>query len=104
MDTQVHQGDILLTLIYGYQDSCAVKSYIVHTPNKVCVATAVSYVRIYTYRRFHRFWPDGAAFLNCYNISVADLEIFRGGFSFTKTPAKLEVKTKKEKKVSTSFL
>jgi len=33
---------------------------------------------------------------------VADLEIFRGGFSFTKTPAKLEVKTKK-KKVFTSF-
>jgi len=28
--------------------------------------------------------------------SVADLEIFRGGFSFTKTPAKLEVKTKKK--------
>ena len=29
--------------------------------------------------------------------TVADLEIFRGGFSFTKTPAKLEVKTKKKK-------
>jgi len=29
---------------------------------------------------------------------VADLEIFRGDFSFTKTPAKLEVKTKKKKK------
>jgi len=29
-------------------------------------------------------------------IAVADLEIFRGGFSFTKTPAKLEVKTKKK--------
>ena len=29
--------------------------------------------------------------------AVADLEIFRGGFSFTKTPAKLEVKTKKKK-------
>jgi len=26
--------------------------------------------------------------------AVADLEIFRGGFSFTKTPVKLEVKTK----------
>ena len=39
-------------------------------------------------------------------ITVADLEIFRGGFSFTKTPAKLEVKTKKKKKkkVFTSFL
>ena len=38
---------------------------------------------------------------------VADLEIFRGGFSFTKTPAKLKVKTKKKKKktkVFTSFL
>jgi len=34
--------------------------------------------------------------------AVADLDIFRGGFSFTKTPAKLEVKTKK--KVFTSFL
>jgi len=33
---------------------------------------------------------------------VVDLEIFRGGFSITKTPAKLEVKTKK--KVITSFL
>jgi len=31
-------------------------------------------------------------------ITVADLEIFIGGFSFTKTPAKLEVKTKKKKK------
>ena len=30
--------------------------------------------------------------------TVADLEIFRGGFSFTKMPAKLEVKTKKKKK------
>jgi len=40
----------------------------------------------------------------CVN-AVADLEIFRGGFSLTKTPAKLEVKTKKkEKKVITSFL
>ena len=28
-------------------------------------------------------------------IPGVDLEIFRGGFSFTKTPAKLEVKTKK---------
>jgi len=28
-------------------------------------------------------------------IPVADLEIFRGGFSFTKMPAKLEVTTKK---------
>ena len=28
---------------------------------------------------------------------VADLEIFRGSFSFTKTPAKREVKTKKKK-------
>ena len=28
--------------------------------------------------------------------AVADLEIFSGGFSFTKTPAKLEVKTKKK--------
>ena len=37
-------------------------------------------------------------------VSVVDLEIFRGGFSFTKTPAKLEVKTKKKKKVFTSFL
>ena len=39
-------------------------------------------------------------------IAVADLEIFRGGFRFTKTPAKLEVKTKKKnkKKVFTSFL
>jgi len=35
--------------------------------------------------------------------SVADIEIFRGGFSFTKTPAKLDMKTKK-KKVFTSFL
>ena len=35
--------------------------------------------------------------------SVADLEIFRGGFSVTKTPAKLEVKTP-NKKVFTSFL
>jgi len=32
--------------------------------------------------------------------AVADLEIFRGGFSFTKMPAKLEVKTKKTKKRS----
>ena len=31
----------------------------------------------------------------CIFSPVADLEIFRGGFSFTKTPAKLEVKTKK---------
>jgi len=37
-------------------------------------------------------------------IAVADLEIFRGGFSFTKMPAKLKVKTKKKKKVFTSFL
>ena len=36
--------------------------------------------------------------------ALADLEIFRGGFSFTKTLAKLEVKTKKKKKVFTSFL
>jgi len=28
--------------------------------------------------------------------TVADLEIFRGGFSFTKIPAKLKVKTKKK--------
>ena len=28
------------------------------------------------------------------HVSVADLEIFRGGFSFTKMPAKFEVKTK----------
>ena len=35
-------------------------------------------------------------------VSVADLEIFRGGFSFTKTPAKLEVKTKKKKKKRSS--
>ena len=28
--------------------------------------------------------------------TVADLEIFRGGLSFTKMPAKLEVKTKKK--------
>jgi len=33
--------------------------------------------------------------------TVADLEIFRGGFSFTKMPDKLKVKTKK--KSSTSF-
>ena len=33
-------------------------------------------------------------------ISVEDLEILRVGFSFTETPAKLEVKTKKEKKRS----
>ena len=47
-----------------------------------------------------------SSFLQPFNIilyiAVADLEIFRGGFSFTKTPAKLEVKTKK--KVITSFL
>ena len=43
--------------------------------------------------------------LLCVAISVADLEIFRGGFSITKTPAKLEVKTKKKKKkVFTSLL
>ena len=35
--------------------------------------------------------------------TVVDLEIFRGGFRFTKMPAKLEVNTKK-KKVITSFL
>ena len=29
--------------------------------------------------------------------TVANLEIFRGGFNFTKMPAELEVKTKKEK-------
>ena len=34
--------------------------------------------------------------------TVADLEIFREGFSFTKTPAKLEMKTKQKKKVFTS--
>ena len=33
--------------------------------------------------------------------SVVDLEILRGGFSFTKMPAKLEVKTKK--KLSPAF-
>ena len=33
---------------------------------------------------------------------VADLETFREGFSFTEMPAKLEVKTK-QKKVITSF-
>jgi len=30
--------------------------------------------------------------------AVADLEFFGGGFSFTKMPTKLEVKTKKKKK------
>jgi len=35
-------------------------------------------------------------------MAVADLDIFRGVSSFTKMPAKLEVKTKK--KVITSFL
>ena len=33
-----------------------------------------------------------------YTTPVADLEIFRGDFRLTKTPAKLEVKTKKKKK------
>ena len=39
------------------------------------------------------------AIATCKAQSVADQEIFRGGFSFTKTPAKLKVK-----KVFTSFL
>ena len=50
-------------------------------------------------------FPRVITFLH-FSGSVADLEIFRGGFSFTKTPAKLEVKTKNKflKKVFTSFL
>ena len=36
--------------------------------------------------------------------TVADLEIFRGGFRFKKTPAKIEVKTKKKKKKKGSSL
>ena len=39
------------------------------------------------------------------HIAVADLQIFRGGFSFTKTKAKLEVKTKKKhNKLLNNFL
>ena len=52
----------------------------------------------YNYARWFKF-------IKVRHNAVADLEIFRGGFSFTKTPAKLEVKTKKKKKkVNTSFL
>ena len=44
----------------------------------------------------------GESLVCLYGDCSGDLKIFRGGFSFTKTPAKLEVKTKK-KKVTISF-
>ena len=40
----------------------------------------------------------------CTEYSVVDLEIFRGGFSFTKMPAKLEVKTKKTERLQQHVL
>jgi len=69
------------------------------------------YVRILSYCIFkftQGFTPIGIdvmiAFKGCYicqhiyGKAVADLEIFKGGFSLQKTPAKLEAKTKKKKK------
>jgi len=48
----------------------------------------------YMHQNFYISLPDNP---------VVDLEIFRGGFSFTKMPAKLEVKTKKKKRSSPAF-